>query len=288
MKVIFSRKGFDSQNGGIPNAVLPNGEMLSFPIPDKSSGILYREIRASAGNYKNVYQILSDLGCPKIKENYTAHLDPDLCSNSFPRVKGWLPVFGQQAQSLSHLKNNSVGKGDLFLFFGLFRETEYVSGKLKYRKGSKTFHAIFGYLLVGRVVDLHEQLPDDLNWLKYHPHMKSKGENNRIFISAEKMPVSGRSYRGSGVFKNYSEDIRLSSNLKSTSSWRLPLWFYPYADDRPPLTYHADKAKWELFTDHAELTSVCRGQEFVLDAEYYPEIFPWIDSILKKHTDAIN
>ncbi|MFA6293465.1 MAG: hypothetical protein WC637_16895 [Victivallales bacterium] len=28
MKVIFSRKGFDSQNGGIPNAVLPNGETV--------------------------------------------------------------------------------------------------------------------------------------------------------------------------------------------------------------------------------------------------------------------
>jgi hypothetical protein len=254
---------------------------LSFPIPDKNSGILYREIRTDAGNYENVYQILSDLSGSKIKENYMAHLDPDLCSNSFPRDKGWRPVFGQQAQSLSHLKNNSVGEGDLFLFFGLFRETEYVAGKLQYRKGTKPFHAIFGYLLVDRVVDLNDELPDDLDWLKYHPHMKIKGANNSIFISAKKLPVSGRNYCGAGTFKDFSEDIRLSSNSGSASTWKLPSWFYPYSGDKPPLTYHSDNSRWKLFDDYTELSSVCSGQEFVLDAKYYPEIFSWLDSIFK-------
>lgn len=34
-KVILSRKGFDSANGGIVSPVFPNGKMLSFQIPSK-------------------------------------------------------------------------------------------------------------------------------------------------------------------------------------------------------------------------------------------------------------
>ena len=33
MKVILSRKGFDSVNGKMPSAIMPNGDVVSFPIP---------------------------------------------------------------------------------------------------------------------------------------------------------------------------------------------------------------------------------------------------------------
>ena len=33
MKVILSRKGFDSVNGGIVSPILEDGTMISFPIP---------------------------------------------------------------------------------------------------------------------------------------------------------------------------------------------------------------------------------------------------------------
>jgi len=33
MKVILSRKGFDSKNGGMPSPILPDGTLLSLPIP---------------------------------------------------------------------------------------------------------------------------------------------------------------------------------------------------------------------------------------------------------------
>lgn len=34
MKIILSRKGFDSSNGGQPNPIMPDGTLLSLPIPD--------------------------------------------------------------------------------------------------------------------------------------------------------------------------------------------------------------------------------------------------------------
>jgi hypothetical protein len=37
MKVILSRKGFDSEYGGIASPILPDGTLLSLPIPRFSS-----------------------------------------------------------------------------------------------------------------------------------------------------------------------------------------------------------------------------------------------------------
>ena len=36
MRLIFSRKGFDSQYGEVPSPILPNGQMISLPIPSST------------------------------------------------------------------------------------------------------------------------------------------------------------------------------------------------------------------------------------------------------------
>lgn len=33
MKIILSRKGFDSENGGYPSPIMPDGRLISLPIP---------------------------------------------------------------------------------------------------------------------------------------------------------------------------------------------------------------------------------------------------------------
>jgi hypothetical protein len=43
MKLILSRKGFDSSTGGIPSPIFPDGRMVSLPIPDKSSTLTFGE-----------------------------------------------------------------------------------------------------------------------------------------------------------------------------------------------------------------------------------------------------
>ena len=37
MKVIISRKGFDSGYGGMPSPILPDGTMISMPIPSPAT-----------------------------------------------------------------------------------------------------------------------------------------------------------------------------------------------------------------------------------------------------------
>lgn len=45
MKLILSRKGFDSAAGKCPNPILPDGRMVALPIPDKNSIVSYGEIQ---------------------------------------------------------------------------------------------------------------------------------------------------------------------------------------------------------------------------------------------------
>lgn len=58
-KIILSRKGFDSKYGGIPSPILPDGAMLSFPIPANSKetvsltyeALIYEKDSQKAPNY---------------------------------------------------------------------------------------------------------------------------------------------------------------------------------------------------------------------------------------------
>src|ERR1035437_653691 len=117
MKIIISRKGFDSSAGKKPSPIFPDGRMLSLPIPDKSSIIAYKDI---AGNdWASVGELAEQLAY--IPPTHRAHLDPDLSVGSIPRADGWKPLFGQEHAAEKHLENQGVGAGDVFLFFGLFQ-----------------------------------------------------------------------------------------------------------------------------------------------------------------------
>ena len=89
MKVILSRKGFDSAYGGYPSPILPSGEMISLPIPLEDS-IRYSDLKLSGSTY---YDLMAELR-PTIKrkgewidldKETRCHLDPDIHEDSFDR-----------------------------------------------------------------------------------------------------------------------------------------------------------------------------------------------------------
>ncbi|MCK9156658.1 MAG: hypothetical protein M0P12_11245 [Paludibacteraceae bacterium] len=165
MKIIFSRKGFDSQNGKIPNPILPDGTMLSLPIPSEGDENCYESLKYGDLTYFQIIKQLNSRYDFKVKY---CHLDPDLREDAKVRMKGWTPTFGQMVQSLSHLHNQGVGKGDIFLFFGRFRRTMLTNGVLQYDKKSPIVHVIYGYLQIEKEYDVkNDILP---GWLKDHPH----------------------------------------------------------------------------------------------------------------------
>ncbi len=85
MKLVLSRKGFDSSAGGFPSPIFPDGRMLSLPIPDKQGVTTYKDVATSVGPMSD---LLQQLGGQHPWCDTPAHLDPDLRSNALPRLPG--------------------------------------------------------------------------------------------------------------------------------------------------------------------------------------------------------
>ena len=134
MKIILSRKGFDSQYGQIPSPILSDGTLLSLPIPSKMD--------------------------PEVKFKDLHH--GDLSYYDIIRMER-VPSFGQEKAALRHLQNQNVGIGDVFLFFGWFRQTQYIDNRLVYTPNAPDLHVIYGYFQVGGIINRMADVPA---WLK--------------------------------------------------------------------------------------------------------------------------
>jgi hypothetical protein len=281
MKIILSRKGFDSASGGTPSPIFPDGRMVSLPIPDKHSSIRYSDIQ---WHEYSVGTLVSDLTNGRIPETHFAHLDPDIHHESLPRQAGWRAIFGQTGSAQGHLQNNSVGAGDLFLFFGLFKEVRQFNGKLLWDKQSPQRHVLWGWIQVDAVLRIDECSPLDYEWARYHPHFhRDADKNNVLYIARESLTLpgdDGAEQPGSGTFIKLSEKRVLTSRDSAKPSlWQLPHWFYP-RDGKFPLTYHSDLDRWQRTETCTRLSAAARGQEFILDAGEYPEAIGWVRSLI--------
>jgi len=136
VKLIISRKGFDSSAGGVASPILPDGRLRSLPIPDRESPLRYRDISSAAPTTASLVSALS----PRTRPAHGVHLDPDLDATSRSRAADWRPAFGQAGAALSHLRNHEVGVGDLFLFFGWFRAVDRVGRGWRFQPGAPDLH----------------------------------------------------------------------------------------------------------------------------------------------------
>jgi hypothetical protein len=279
MKLILSRKGFDSSAGGTPSPILPDGRMLSLPIPDKHSPIRYQDITFRG---HNLAKLVPEFTRGRVKAHHGAHLDPDLVAEAYPRAPAWRPIFGQAGGEQTLLTREHVGPGDLFLFFGWFRRTEHREAQLRFVRKAPDLHVLWGWLQVGEVVQVASTaIP---LWATYHPHVAASAHrtNNALYIARNNLALEGLAcdVPGAGVFGRYCDGLRLTRLGASRSLWNLPAWFAP-SEDRPALGYHGGRSRWRPIGDQVELRSVARGQEFVLDLDHYPEALPWLAALLE-------
>ena len=268
MKIVLSRKGFDSSIGGHASPILPDGKMLSLPIPLSWDRLSYHGICAPGG--KTYGQIIEELDAGAKIGSKGAHLDPDLVPGTLPRPPDWLPAFGQIEGSATHLRSQGVSVGDLFLFFGWFRHTEEVHGRIRFRGDDNGFHAIFGYLQIGEVfvADEAAQLPD---WLNYHPHavtVRRKRKNNTVYVAAPKLSFH-LVYPGAGVFQFDNRKV-LTKQGESRSRWNLNPKIFRHVR----ISYHSENS-WK----DGYFQSAGRGQEFVIHAD--EEIIEWAFRLIK-------
>lgn len=282
MRIIFSRKGFDSSYGGKPSPIFPDRRMVSLPIPDKQSSIRYADI--SWQEYK-LGSLVSDLTGGRIPASHFAHLDPDLNRESLPRHPQWRPIFGQTGIAQGHLRNNSVQAGDIFLFFGVFRHVIQIAGKFVWKAQSPLRHVLWGWLQVDEVLKIDDCDLSNYLWAEYHSHIHREHDtNNTLYIARRCITLPGvgtGELSGAGVFPNFSERLALTGpNATTSSQWDLPQWFYPH-DGKYPLTYHSDMTRWRRTENGTRLNAVARGQEFILDTADFPEAIEWLKGLLK-------
>jgi len=281
MRIILSRKGFDSSYGSHPSIILPDNKMISFPIPVTqpeigiaAEDILYVELG------KTLDELLHELN---IKNHYAYHVDPEIQNikiadkvSFFDRGYGTL---GQSGAAASHLANNHISSIEIsknepavFIFFGLFSKTKRENGKLKY--DGKPFHAIFGYVIADEAVKVstisdtvHPELKSHLHYINQFEANKKKDE----YIKHDRNIIfKGKQF---GTFK-YSEDLRLTVNDSDrTTRWGTP-------DFIKSMTYNKKRiddgvrSNNKIFFDAAS-----RGQEFIITEFETEKMKRWLKNL---------
>lgn len=282
MKIILSRKGFDSGSGGVASPIFPSGELHTLPIPESfpdRHSRRYKEIRA--GDH-DLGVIVHDLSRGKITPEMFAHLDPDLNALSVPRAENWRPIFGQAGAAEKHLQNQGVKEGDIFVFYGWFRQIELISGRYRYVRNAPDLHVIFGWLQIEQRIQVASisEIPE---WACGHPHCKEQPYSSldSLYISTSHLQLPGTDIHktGAGRFSSFASHLCLTAPYQSRSVWQLPKWFYPY-QSASSLSYHSDLNRWKLDGDSVLLRSAGRGQEFVLDCRDYPDAIQWLAQLL--------
>jgi hypothetical protein len=273
VKIIFSRKGFDSGWGGWPSPILPDGRMVSLPIPDKG-GIPYVDLHLDG--WDSYAHLMSELGITSIKypgygpislPDARAHLDPDVVPTVIDRLPGWTPMFGQVGPAQGHLRIQEVGPGDLFVFYGWFQPTAMDDGKIRRTRSRDRIQALWGYLEVGHVLAVSET-PDPPPWARSHPHFALRHEPrferaNTVYVAAERLSADPRR-PGAGPLGSYRQELRLTRPGGTPSTWELPLCFHP-DHTTFPMTGNP-RSSWSTEGDRAVLHAARRGQEFVIEA----------------------
>jgi hypothetical protein len=286
--LIFSRKGFDSSFGGRPSPRLPDGRLVSMPIPEPHSPITYGNSMIQPGlSYAGLLAKLGISyltkphggGLPRlpVTADLGAHLDPDLRASARPRPAGWRPLFGQSEAAQRHLSRQGVGVGDVFVFFGWFRDAEDNHGQYRYARphpsGGNTprpcpdYQAIWGWMEIGEVLpacafaERHPWAADQ------HPHLIASLASHNPWANTMYMAAPHFSQDpclpGAGTM-HYSQASRLTApDARSRRWWSLPDCFHPLHTSRP-MTYHPPGAWSPPDGGRVILRSACIGQEFVV------------------------
>lgn len=279
MKVIFSRKGFDTQYGGVPSAVLPDQSLVSFPIEDKKS-IVTADTISRRG--ESLGEMVEQLTGGRMQRGYSAHLDPDLDPSAYPRKPGWRPVLGQTGSSLGHLQKQGVGVGDLFLFFGWYRQVEKHQSTWAYARSSPAAHTLWGWLHVGACLD-HKDLPKEAaQWLAYHPHLqRSARKQHVLFAASDHLEVDGRRVPAGGIFPRFIAPRVLSAPGENMSVWEVPGWMHPDAG-QVGFSYIHKATRWRHVDEgRATVQTIGKGQEIVMSPAKTAPLDKWLAKLFE-------
>lgn len=271
-KVILSRKGFDGTTGGKASPIIDQN-LISLPIPRADSGDFYKELAFSPS--ESYLKVMQDLG---IKLYSEAHVDPDIRKSVLPnRSDQWKGLFGQSGISQGTLHNRGVGKGDIFLFFGWFKEATQVNGTWKYRPKTPDMHVIFGYLEVDQRLDIRAKSSFPA-WMNYHPHINHRKEygkqRNAVYVATERFSVYSDK-PGWGCFEYNNKLVLTKEGAKSRTNWQLPPCFQGEENK-----FTCGIKTWNIQENGCvEMQSKGRGDQEVYISDN-PDVVAWAEGLI--------
>ena len=261
-RLILSRKGFDSSAGGGPSPILNDGRIFSLPIPQKEkSPFRYSDLKFDEFNGED---FIKKIKCSVSSETF-CHFDP--------RLDQEIGIFGQANAAQTELKNKDIQTGDLFLFFGWFKNLS---------RSGRDLHHIFGWLQINKIIEGEKKIKKFLleNNLQ-HPHGfedVSRYKNNTLYIGAKKLSFDKKIFNcnGSGLFKKTHKNLILTEPHMTRSNWKLPVEFLSSKN------IFLNRLKWR---DKKNLKVAYKGfgQEFILDVEKNPKVAKWAINLILNH-----
>jgi hypothetical protein len=204
MRIIFSRKGFDSSAGGCPSPIV-YGRPVSLPIPKGQPGDTSYETLGLG-------ELVERATRGRIAGANKCHDDP-----LFAEGHCW---FGQSGAAQGHLSRNGVRPGDVFVFFGLFAEEDT----------GERHHRIFGTMQIAcnEAPEIVGQHPAWRVPPRPHPHFSGQ------------WPATNCVYFGPGnTACKASPALRLTRPGGPLNRWVVPSWLRQFG-----LTYHSKPERW--------------------------------------------
>ena len=177
MRIVLSRKGYDSANGGMPSPVFVDGNsewdgrMFSLPIPEFRKDGDKTGVGVDTGRRRSDPMLPRGLdfrvAYPKgLEGDFFIHHDPDIRRWMHRKPpESWAPVYGQNDGFATHLRGKSdehIGTGTLFLFFGLLFDDPF--------KKILFLVPLFDQTVVCQKHDAVRQPPDQISVVRHDQH----------------------------------------------------------------------------------------------------------------------
>ena len=300
-RIILSRKGFDGTAGGFPSPIFDDGTMFSIPILEPENPAQEIHTRYSDLRRQGALEFPKSLITSPVRQidlsDLDVHLDPDIRPELRPAFASKdcekLLLFGQDGRAQRELSNNGVGEGDLFLFFGWFKDARRDGDSVRFEGRARNrivgvAHVIWGWLQVEKshLIKPEGDLPVELKCASHHPHIEHRAYymNNCVYVGRQHLSFN-ESLPGAGVFSRYGPALRLTCPNESDqrSLWRLPAFLEQCAVGR------AIRGNWERTDDnfrHVQYRGF--GQEFVFNVEkHQDEARAWVNRIFSPAGQSI-
>lgn len=298
--ISLSRKGFDSQYGGVASPIIDN-KVYSLPIPSDETQIFnpkyskkYKDLKFGNLSGSEIFEKLKktplhpDKGNTKRNEitpESLCHNDPDLNNG----------IYGAAGNASLQLKN--FKEGDLLLFFGWFFDKD----------GEKRdIHHLFGWLQADYIIRGKEKIEDFCKKNNIvHPHADEvflNEETNALYVSSG--DGVNRENLGYGKFENFHPELCLTHPLaKKRTTWQLNKNYFSEiksAEDAAEIfkTYIKEKSFIYKPGQHSKTNdplirddkltfkSPDIGQEIFMDGNH-PKVDQWARDLIKTHGTQI-